>query len=64
MGILKKPNFQNHFRFIIIKEYIQKTMRVLSLYLMKHNGEEADPQMIAKIDDLGFISFWQRPFFR
>ena len=37
-------------------------MRILALFLLKYNGDE--PYIISSVEDLSFISFLKRPFFR
>jgi len=37
-------------------------MRIIALYLLKHNGE--NPYMLHHVEDLSFMSFFKRPFFR
>ena len=37
-------------------------MRIIALFLLKHNGD--NPFIISSVEDLSFISFLKRPFFR
>ena len=37
-------------------------MRIIALYLLKHNGD--DPFMVHHVEDISFMAFYKRPFFR
>ena len=37
-------------------------MRIIALYLLKHNGQ--NPVMVHHVNDLGFMAFYKRPFFK
>jgi synaptobrevin family protein YKT6 len=37
-------------------------MKIIALYLLKHNGD--NPFIIHVSEDLSFLSFFKRPFFR